>query len=121
MLLDELLPPILRDSSGDIKPSHRSLGRAPEGGHLLVPGQWIMIHKPQRLALEAKYERPYQILLVTPSAVHVAKKSKWIHASHCKLVDANHATNLKGGFVIFFPLFSLGWFVIFFPLFSRVG
>ena len=60
----------------------------PEGGHSLVPDQWIMIHKPQRLALEAKYEGPYQILLVTPSAVRVAKKSKWIHASHCKLVDA---------------------------------
>ena len=36
----------------------------PEGGYSLVPGQWVMIHKPQRLALEAKYEGPYQILLV---------------------------------------------------------
>ena len=47
----------------------------PEGGHSLVPGQWVMIHKPQRLALEAKYEGPYQILLVTRSAVRVAKKT----------------------------------------------
>ena len=63
-------------------------GEPPEGGHSLVPGQWVMIHKPQWLALEAKYERPYQTLLVTPSTVCVAKKSKWLHASHCKLVDA---------------------------------
>ena len=60
----------------------------PEGGHSLVPGQWVMIHKPQRIPLEAKYEGPYQILLVTPSAIRVANKTKWIHASHCKLVDA---------------------------------
>ena len=60
----------------------------PEGGHSLVPGKWVMIHKPQRLAWEAKYEKPYQIILVTPSTVHVAKKSKWIHANHCKLFDA---------------------------------
>ena len=30
----------------------------PEGGHSLVAGQWVMIHKPQPLALEAKYEGP---------------------------------------------------------------
>ncbi|KAL2103890.1 hypothetical protein ACEWY4_000758 [Coilia grayii] len=60
---------------------------SPEGGHSLVPGQWIMIHKPQRLTLEAKWEGPYEILLVTDSAVKVQGKSKWIHASHCKLVD----------------------------------
>src|SRR4029434_5544048 len=46
------------------------------------------IHKPQRVPLEAKYEGPYQILLVTPSAIRVANKTKCIHASHCKLVDA---------------------------------
>ena len=46
-----------------------------------------MGYDPQTtMALEAKYEGPYQILLVTPSAVSVAKK--WIHASHCKWVDA---------------------------------
>ncbi|KAL2102074.1 hypothetical protein ACEWY4_003835 [Coilia grayii] len=44
---------------------------SPEGGHSLVPGQWIMIHKPQRLTLEAKWEGPYEILLVTDSAVKV--------------------------------------------------
>ncbi|XP_076118486.1 retrovirus-related Pol polyprotein from transposon 412 [Alosa pseudoharengus] len=62
-------------------------GDPPEGGHSLVPGQWVMIHKPQRLALEAKYDGPYQILLITQSAVKVQGKTKWIHASHCKLVD----------------------------------
>lgn len=59
----------------------------PDGGHSLVPGQWVMVHKPQRLALEEKYEGPYQILMVTRSAVRVTKKDKWLHASHVKLVD----------------------------------
>lgn len=53
----------------------------PEEGHSLVPGQWVIIYKPQRQTLEAKGEGPYQIF----SALKVKGKSKWVHASHCKL------------------------------------
>ena len=60
----------------------------PEGGHSLVPGQFVMIQKHHREPLDPKWEGPYQILLITNTAVKVAGRPNWIHGSHCKLVDA---------------------------------
>lgn len=65
----------------------------PEGGHSIIPGQWVMIHKPQRLPLESRWEGPFQVVLITNAAVKVAGKSKWIHVNHCKLTNI-HRENI---------------------------
>ena len=59
----------------------------PEGGHSIVPGQWVMVHKPQRVTLESKWDGPFQVLLITDAAVKLQGKNRWIHASFCKLTE----------------------------------
>lgn len=55
-----------------------------EGTHSLKPGEWVVVKKHVRSALDPRYEGPYQVLLTTPPSVKLEGKSTWIHASHCK-------------------------------------
>ncbi|XP_063786236.1 uncharacterized protein LOC134934815 [Pseudophryne corroboree] len=52
--------------------------------HKLQPGDWVVIKKHMRKALEPRYEGPFQVLLTTPILVMVNGKDTWIHVSHCK-------------------------------------
>ncbi|KAJ8339415.1 hypothetical protein SKAU_G00362010 [Synaphobranchus kaupii] len=54
--------------------------------HKLQPGDWVLIKDFRRKKWhQARWRGPYQILLTTPSAVRVAERATWVHASHCKL------------------------------------
>ncbi|XP_041428459.1 uncharacterized protein K02A2.6-like isoform X2 [Xenopus laevis] len=54
------------------------------GLHSIQPGDWVVITKYQRQGLEARYTRPYQVLLTTSTSLKVEERDGWIHASHCK-------------------------------------
>ena len=60
-------------------------GEEVPGGHSMVPGMYVMVKKFVRRSLDPHWEGPYQILLVTNSALRLAGRKNWIHASSCKL------------------------------------
>ncbi|XP_041868122.1 uncharacterized protein LOC121656940 [Melanotaenia boesemani] len=53
--------------------------------HSLVPGDWVLVRETRRKHWRSKrWLGPFQVLLVTHTAVKVAERSTWIHASHCR-------------------------------------
>ncbi len=58
----------------------------PEGGHTIVPGQWVMIKAFRNKPLEPKWYRPHQVMLITAAAVMCQGRKTWAHVSHCKVV-----------------------------------
>ncbi len=58
----------------------------PEGGHTIVPGQWVMIKAFKNKPLEPKWYGPHQVMLITAAAVLCQGRKTWTHVSHCKVV-----------------------------------
>ncbi len=58
----------------------------PEGGHTIVPGQWVMIKAFKNKPLEPKWYGPHQVMLVTAAAVLCQGRKTWTHVSHCRVV-----------------------------------
>ncbi len=58
----------------------------PEGGHTIIPGQWVMIKAFRNKPLEPKWYRPHQVMLITAAAVMCQGRKTWAHVSHCKVV-----------------------------------
>ncbi|KAF7648342.1 hypothetical protein LDENG_00158280 [Lucifuga dentata] len=55
--------------------------------HDLEPGDWVVVKDFRRKSWkQPRWLGPYQILLITESAVKVAERATWIHASHCRKV-----------------------------------
>ena len=53
--------------------------------HDLQPGYWVVIKDFQRKKWhQPRWRGPYQVLLITPTAVRVEGHTAWVHASHCK-------------------------------------
>ncbi|XP_078083661.1 uncharacterized protein LOC144503028 [Mustelus asterias] len=65
-----------------------ALPRPAEGKlHDLRPGEWVVIKDFRRKSWKARrWLGPFQVLLVTQTAVKVAERATWVHASHCKRV-----------------------------------
>jgi len=65
-----------------------ALPRPAEGKlHDLRPGEWVVVKDFRRKSWKARrWLGPFQVLLVTQTAVKVAERATWIHASHCKRV-----------------------------------
>ncbi|KAJ1093264.1 hypothetical protein NDU88_006369 [Pleurodeles waltl] len=56
-------------------------------GHALKAGDWVVIKKHVRkLCLEPRWKGPFQVILMTTTAVKCAGVPNWIHASHTKRV-----------------------------------
>ncbi len=58
----------------------------PEGGHTIVPGQWVMIKAFKNKPLEPKWYGPHQVMLITAAAVLCQGRKTWTHVSHCRVV-----------------------------------
>ncbi len=58
----------------------------PEGGHTIIPGQWVMIKAFRNKPLEPKWYGPHQVMLITAAAVMCQGRKTWAHVSHCKVV-----------------------------------
>ena len=55
--------------------------------HPLQPGDWVVVKELRRKHWKSKrWQGPFQVLLVTHTAVKVAERATWIHASPCKKV-----------------------------------
>ncbi len=58
----------------------------PEGGHTIVPGQWVMIKAFKNKPLEPKWYGPHQVMLITAAAVMCQGRKTWTHVSHSRIV-----------------------------------
>ncbi len=58
----------------------------PEGGHTIIPGQWVMIKVFRNKPLEPKWYGPHQVMLITAAAVMCQGRKTWAHVSHCKVL-----------------------------------
>ncbi len=58
----------------------------PEGGHTIIPGQWVMIKAFKNKPLEPKWYGPHQVMLITAAAVLCQGRKTWTHVSHCRVV-----------------------------------
>lgn len=57
--------------------------------HNLQPGDYAYWKRHlQKVALQPKWEGPYQVLLTKPCAVKLRGVDSWIHVSHLKKVPA---------------------------------
>ncbi|XP_062248239.1 uncharacterized protein LOC133956894 [Platichthys flesus] len=62
---------------------------ATEPLHNLQPGDFVVVKDFRRKNWRSRrWQGPYQILLTTYTAVKVAERATWIHASHCKRVPS---------------------------------
>uniref|UniRef100_A0A8C5M720 Gag-Pol polyprotein n=1 Tax=Leptobrachium leishanense TaxID=445787 RepID=A0A8C5M720_9ANUR len=68
--------------------------------HGLNPGEWVYIknHVPKS-SLSPKWKGPFQVILVTPTAVKLRNHRHWVHGSHCKKALDPKATTLTGNVV----------------------
>ncbi|XP_075888301.1 uncharacterized protein LOC142892193 isoform X2 [Nelusetta ayraudi] len=61
--------------------------------HCLKPGDYVLVKDLRRKSWKAnRWLGPFQVLLVTQTAIKVAERATWIHASHCKRVSTGELT-----------------------------
>lgn len=57
--------------------------------HDIKPGDYVVVKDFRRRSWRARrWNGPFQVLLTTHTAVKVAERATWIHASHCRKVPA---------------------------------
>ncbi|XP_044028260.1 uncharacterized protein LOC122864712 [Siniperca chuatsi] len=76
--------------------------------HDLEPGDWIVVKDFRRKNWRARrWNGPYQILLTTETAVKVAERATWIHATHCKVGLRGHGDGVLLAVIIVLSSVSL--------------
>lgn len=60
-----------------------------EQAHDLSPREWVLVKKHvKKLCLEPRWHGPYQVILVTTTAVKCGGLPNWIHTSHTRRVPS---------------------------------
>ncbi len=55
--------------------------------HEVRPGDFVVIRDHRRKSWKSKrWLEPFQVLLVTHTAVKVAERATWVHVNHCRRV-----------------------------------
>ncbi len=53
----------------------------------VIPGDFVVIRDHRRKSWKSKkWLGPFQVLLVTHTAVKVAERATWVHVNHCRRV-----------------------------------
>ncbi|XP_069467988.1 actin-binding LIM protein 1 isoform X14 [Ambystoma mexicanum] len=81
-------PTVSRSPQHFHRPGARGIAGEVRGpGHSLQPGDWILLKSFDRAScLAPRWRGPYQVLLVTQTAVRVGGRRHWIHGSHTKRI-----------------------------------
>ncbi|XP_051947983.1 uncharacterized protein LOC127619214 [Xyrauchen texanus] len=62
--------------------------------HKIRPGDFVVIRDLRRKSWKAKrWLGPFQVLLMTHTAVKVAERAMWVHANHCRKVPSTSQEN----------------------------
>ena len=61
--------------------------------HDLEPGDWVVVKDLRRQHwYQPRWLGPFQVLLITPTAVKVTGRDTWVHASHCRRFGQRSST-----------------------------
>lgn len=83
----ELLSSLLSDVCVQVKAAQGKPAETPL--HNIKPGDYVVIRDLRRKSWKAKrWLGPFVVLLTTHTAVKVAERATWVHASHCRKVPA---------------------------------
>ena len=70
--------------------------------HSFQPGDWVLVKVYQKLPLQPAWEGPYQVLLVSLTALKVGEKNAWLHHTRCKATQPPQETQESGGGGLYF-------------------
>lgn len=70
---------LVRQETRQLVSAARAPARPPGQPHDYSPGDWIWVKKIQPASLEPRWDRPFPVILGTPTFVEAAGRHHWVH------------------------------------------